>query len=424
QVSAEIETLKHRLHQRSLELSQLNSANESGQAENASLREKLEGLSSTNERERAQLEGKLSTVIHSQAGKLAVQHRAFVNLQARLQQQLGEYQKKCTLQQQEITHLRSTIETMERETGSRLGGDEVEEMQRAMMAWQAQATEAQQELRLAARQLEGVRGDGLRHRADRDRLVMELEAAEAREKALLGYWRQLQAALGLGTTTPMPADRVVAAVNRLQEEREKEASAKAKQEQALRARTDGIRECKDLEGQAEALARERETRQAELRGLEDDKKKAVEKLEKLREDRLETEAAIAREEARIRTTTTRLTMVEDAVGEALDAAGLRTKLDEASAARESALAEATAAKREVEALVSSRDEAVRASGTSRKKLEAFEGTLDRVSRETQAVLDEKEAELRRLQRALGRKDAVAKRVLSERKTEQQAHAKG
>ncbi|CAM9907510.1 unnamed protein product, partial [Ectocarpus sp. 8 AP-2014] len=103
-----------------------------------------------------------------------------VNLQARLQQQLGEYQKKCTLQQQEITHLRSTIETMERETGSRLGGDEVEEMQRAMMAWQAQATEAQQELRLAARQLEGVRGDGLRHRADRDRLVLELEAAEAR----------------------------------------------------------------------------------------------------------------------------------------------------------------------------------------------------------------------------------------------------
>lgn len=33
---------------------------------------------------------------------------------------------------------------MERETGSRLGGDEVEEMQRAVMAWQAQATEAQQ----------------------------------------------------------------------------------------------------------------------------------------------------------------------------------------------------------------------------------------------------------------------------------------
>lgn len=40
---------------------------------------------------------------------------------------------------------RSTIETMERETGGRrLGGDEVEEMQRAVTAWQAQATEAQQ----------------------------------------------------------------------------------------------------------------------------------------------------------------------------------------------------------------------------------------------------------------------------------------
>lgn len=31
-----------------------------------------------------------------------------------------------------------------------------------------------------------------------------------------------QAALGLGTTTPMPADRVVAAVNHLQDERDKE----------------------------------------------------------------------------------------------------------------------------------------------------------------------------------------------------------
>lgn len=52
------------------------------------------------------MEGKLSTVIHSQAGKLAVQHQAFVTLQARLQRQLGEYQQKCMMQQQEITHLR------------------------------------------------------------------------------------------------------------------------------------------------------------------------------------------------------------------------------------------------------------------------------------------------------------------------------
>lgn len=51
-------------------------------------------------------------------------------------------------------------------------------------------------------------------------------------------------------------------------------------------------------------------------------------------------------------TTTRLTKVEEAVGEALDTAGLRTKLDEASAARESALAEAAAAKREAEVMYS------------------------------------------------------------------------
>lgn len=45
-------------------------------------------------------------VFSNQAGKLAVQHQAFITLQARLQQQLGEYQKKCTLQEREIMHLR------------------------------------------------------------------------------------------------------------------------------------------------------------------------------------------------------------------------------------------------------------------------------------------------------------------------------
>ena len=45
-------------------------------------------------------------VLFNQAGKLAVQHQAFITLQARLQQQLGEYQKKCTLQEREIMQLR------------------------------------------------------------------------------------------------------------------------------------------------------------------------------------------------------------------------------------------------------------------------------------------------------------------------------
>lgn len=43
-MSAEIETLKDRLHQRSQELNRLNNAHESGQAENASLRDKLQVL--------------------------------------------------------------------------------------------------------------------------------------------------------------------------------------------------------------------------------------------------------------------------------------------------------------------------------------------------------------------------------------------
>ena len=43
----------------------------------------------------------------------------------------------------DIIHSYSTIETMERETGERVGGQEVQEMQRVVEAWQAQATEAQ-----------------------------------------------------------------------------------------------------------------------------------------------------------------------------------------------------------------------------------------------------------------------------------------
>lgn len=44
-----------------------------------------------------------------QAGKLAVQHQAFVTLQSRLQQQLGEYQQRCMKQQEEISHLRRWV---------------------------------------------------------------------------------------------------------------------------------------------------------------------------------------------------------------------------------------------------------------------------------------------------------------------------
>lgn len=45
----------------------------------------------------------------------------------------------------------STIESMERETaGERIGGDEVQEMQRVISAWQVQATDAQKVLQTSS----------------------------------------------------------------------------------------------------------------------------------------------------------------------------------------------------------------------------------------------------------------------------------
>lgn len=38
-----------------------------------------------------------------------MQHQAFVTLQSRLQQQLGEYQQRCMKQQEEISHLRRWV---------------------------------------------------------------------------------------------------------------------------------------------------------------------------------------------------------------------------------------------------------------------------------------------------------------------------
>lgn len=63
-----------------------------------------------------------------------------------------------------------------------------------------------------------------------------------------------------------------------------------------------------------------------------------------------------------------------------------------------------------QALKASRDEAVRNGDAMRKKLSAFEGTLGRVSQDTRAVLEQKEADLRRFQ--------------AERKEEQEALSKG
>lgn len=87
-----------------------------------------------------------------------------------------------------------------------------------------------------------------------------------------------------------------------------------------------------------------------------------------------------------------------------------------------------------QALRSSRDEAVRAGDAVRKKLDAFEGTLGRVSQDTRAVLERKEAELRQVEAAreadraahrsgLERKEAVLRRLRAERESEQEANGK-
>ena len=80
---------------------------------------------------------------------------------------------------------------------------------------------------------------------------------------------------------------------------------------------------------------------------------------------------------------------------------------------------------------SSRDDAVRASNAMRKKLAAFEDTLGRVSEDTRQALEQREADLRRLEAERGaeraahrsgleRKEAALRRLRAERKVEQEA----
>ena len=148
QISNDIDGLKRRLQLRAMEFERLSSLKFQSVEENRELKTKLQIMEAANNKEKGELENKLTSVIHNSKSHLAAQQQQFINLQSKLASQLTLYQNKVAEQQKEITTLKSTVEALEKMgVGVGATSTEVAEMQVVLEMWQKQATEAHQELK-------------------------------------------------------------------------------------------------------------------------------------------------------------------------------------------------------------------------------------------------------------------------------------
>jgi len=172
QVAEDIAALRHRLMQRTEEFDRLRDLHSSDAQENQVLRSRLTEIGRVNEIEKTEMEMKVAQVIHNQAGVLAVQRRQVTDLQARLTEELSDWQHKCAEQKAEIIGLRNIVTALE-QVHSDHGAtqEEVSQMRGVLEAWQAQATSAQQELLVVSNKLRSV----AEQRSVERRRVKELE---------------------------------------------------------------------------------------------------------------------------------------------------------------------------------------------------------------------------------------------------------
>ncbi|CAM9575198.1 unnamed protein product, partial [Phaeothamnion confervicola] len=284
-VTAEMEELRARLRERTLEmerlvaeralevkrLSRVRESCEAGREasgaaaseEAAALRTKLTALGEANEREKRELEGKLAQVIHSHTGQLAAQHQQSLTLMQHLQQQLGHYQQRVACQQQEIEALRAVAAAAAaaEATGKDAAASAAENDERGAAATAAAAA-AEAEARAAAenwrRRAEGVERqlaaaaatteEERRRRVEDARVASaDLAAARRAEMALAGGWKRVQWEAGCGVDRPLPADDLVAAVAALRKRAEAAAAeldtAAVARDAALAARDAATAEC-------------------------------------------------------------------------------------------------------------------------------------------------------------------------------------
>ena len=302
QVSADMHNLKQRLQERTVEFERLRDLAAGGQQENELLRKQLEGLGQANEREKKEMEAKLSGVIHNQAGQMASQRR----LASTLQNEVETYQEKCAKQAAEIQkqgaeihNLRNQVDFLEKtRSGAGATQAEVAEMQSVLEAWQAQATGAQRELLLVSEKLKAVTDARSRDKArvqgleaDLSRLRQDREALEAAgtraansQAAAAEETQQLRAAL---------LEKEAECASILAHRDEIEAGLQAARDSVVLAEVNARDQKRSLVAQVEAL-------QAEAKVMGEEKRALAE--------------AKARAESEARSVATSATEVADAVG--------------------------------------------------------------------------------------------------------------
>lgn len=154
-VSSEIERLKSRLDERTLEFERLRLVQLKDAKENMSLKERLQELNAMNETEKKQLETQMSHVIHSQEGQLAAQKEKISSLQNALQNELAVSHNRIAEQEREIKWLKRALEDTAQAAQQPI--EKMERMQKVVDAWQSQATNSQQELQAVTSDIEKLK---------------------------------------------------------------------------------------------------------------------------------------------------------------------------------------------------------------------------------------------------------------------------
>jgi ankyrin repeat protein/chromosome segregation ATPase len=207
-VNTEIELLRTRLDERSLEFDRLRNLHLQDVQEKSELKSRLAQLHAINEAEKAELESKMSTIVHSQAGQIATQRQKINVLQIGLKGELAQAKQEVTQKTEEIKWLKEALERSNEAADNAVDPDEVAHLKNAAQQWKEQSENLGQELAMfkqengllrkqnncyaeeIGKMLESknrVLDDILSRRKDGERLVKALqykerEAAQAAEK--------------------------------------------------------------------------------------------------------------------------------------------------------------------------------------------------------------------------------------------------
>jgi hypothetical protein len=139
-VNTEIERLRSRLDERSLEFDRLRSMHLQDVQEKTELKSRLSQLSAMNEAERTELEAKMSTIIHSQAGQISTQRQKISVLQKGLSGELAVTKQTVVQKDEEIRWLKEALDKSNRVADNAVNPEEVAHLKRASEEWRTQAT--------------------------------------------------------------------------------------------------------------------------------------------------------------------------------------------------------------------------------------------------------------------------------------------